>query len=188
MATYYEGGPIAVLEQTLTEREYAQGYRASGVLLSSFHRRGVKAGLCLSAAVLIGSFVPLYRVKFTTFFAPGCFIVLCLVFAALLYFYQPRETERWAAELFRSNALLSLPQKISVYRDSVVMESERERIVEYWTDFSGCLENEQAFVLTGGRERNLMILEKKGLSPEQVKLLSEHFSSVFTRRYMKSSR
>lgn len=188
MATYYEGGPIAVIEQTLTGGEYASGYRASGALLSSFHRRGVKAGLCLSAAVLIGSFIPLYRAKFTTFFAPACGIVLCAVFAALFYFYQPRETERWAADLFRSNALLSLPQKISVYRDSVVIESERERILEYWTDFSGCLENERAFVLTGGRERNLLLIEKNGLSPEQEKVLSEHFSSVFARRYMKNMR
>lgn len=188
MATYYEGDPIAVLEQTMTDTEYARGYRASETLLSVFHRRGVKAGLCLSAAVLIGSFIPLYREKFTTFFVPGCGVALCLLFAALFFFYQPRETERWAAELFRSNALLSLPQKISIYRDSVVVESERERILEYWTDFSGCLENNRAFILTGGRERTLLILEKKGLSPEQEKRLSEHFSSVFARRYMKDGR
>jgi hypothetical protein len=188
MATYYEGDPIGVVEQTLTAEEYAPEYRAAGGILSPFHRRGVKAGLCLSAALLIGSVIPLYRARFSTVFGPICGAALCVAFAALFYFYQPREIERWAAELFRSNALLSLPQKISVYRDSVVIESEREHILEYWTDFAGCLEDGEAFVLAGGRERDLLVIKKRGLSPEQIRSLSEHFSSAFALRYEKRNR
>lgn len=185
MATFYEGGPIEVIEQTLTAEEYARGYRAAGEFSSPLRRRGVQAGLCLSAAVLIGSVIPLYRARFSTFFLPVCGILLCVLFAALFYFYRPREIERGAQELFRSNALLSLPQKIGVYRDSVVVESEREHILEYWTDFAGCLENGEFFVLSGGRERNLLILKKQGLSAEQRRRLTEHFSATFALRYGK---
>ena len=188
MATYYEGSPIEVVEQTMSEQEYAREYRAAGEILSPFRRRGVKAGLCLSAALIIASVIPFYRTKFSTVFVPVCGVVLCIAFAALFYFYQPAEIERWAAELFRSNALLSLPQKISIYRDSVVVKSERERILEYWTDFAGCLEKKNAFVLAGGRERPLLIIKKQGLSPEQIRRLSEHFSETFALRYRKSGR
>lgn len=188
MATSYEGSPIEVIEQTLSAEEYAPEYRAAGGILSPWSRRGVKAGLCLSAALLVGSVIPLYRARFSTFFGPVCGVALCVAFAALFYFYQPREIERWAAELFRSNALLSLPQRISVYRDSVVIESERERILEYWTDFAGCLEDRKAFVFAGGRERNLLVIKKQGLSPEQTQRLSEHFSAAFAFRYQKRNR
>lgn len=188
MAADYESKPIDVIGQTLTDAEYARAYSAAEGMLSPFRRRGIQAGICLSAAVLFASVIPLYRAKFTTFFGPICAIVLCVAFAALFYFYQPRETERWAAERFRSGALLSLPQKISVYGDRAVVETERERILSYWTEFAGCTETETAFVFVGGRERSLLILKKQGLSPERIRRLSEHFSAVFVRRYWKSGR
>lgn len=188
MPNFYEGKPVAVLEQSLTAAEYGKAYYAAQSTVSLFHRKEVSSGVCLTVTVAAGALIPLfYRV-------PGLLstlIAVCAVglgFAALLFFVQPNDTRSWGGALYRSNALLELPQEISVYRDSVVVKSERETLREYWTDFSRCVETEDAFILVGGWERWLLTLKKDGLSPEEKEALSAHFRDAFARRYQRFGR
>ncbi|HEX3039630.1 MAG TPA: YcxB family protein [Caproiciproducens sp.] len=188
MPTFYEGSPIAIIEQTVSESEWGGAFYTAQSMLFPIRRREVKAGICVTAAVLIGSVIPVYRFRFSTVVGPVCGILFALALAAAFYFVQPNEIRRWGQTLYRSNALLSLPEKIMVYRDSVVIENQHEKILEYWTDFAKCIETKDAFVITGGLERNLLTIRKSGLPKEQVAALSAHFANTFAARYEKTGR
>ncbi|MDF1494725.1 YcxB family protein [Caproiciproducens sp. CPB-2] len=188
MPTFYEGGPVDTVEQTVGPDEYAAAYYTAQSAVSPIHTKWVRAGICLSAAIVIASFIPFYRARFFTCWGPACGIVLALALAFLFFFIQPDDTRKWAAELYRSNRLLALPQKIEIFRDSVVIQSSCEKMLEYWTDFSKCIETPSAFVVTGGRERDLLIIKKQGLTNEQIEKISAHLAGAFASRYLKSGR
>lgn len=188
MPTFYEGGPVHTVEQMIGPEDYAAAYAAAQSAVSPMHKKWVKAGICASAAIVIASFIPFYRTKFSSCWAPACGIVLALALGFLFLFVQPGDIRRWAAELYRSNALLALPHKIELFRDSVVFENSCEKILEYWTDFAKCIETPSAFVLTGGRERELLIIKKQGLTNEQREKISAHLAGAFASRYVKSGR
>lgn len=188
MPTFYEGSPIEKIAQSVGSADYAQAYYTAQSTFSPMHRKEVKAGICITAALLIGSVIPVYHVKFSTVWVPVCGIILALVLAAVFYFVQPYEIRRWAAELYQGNALLALPEQITVYRDSVVIENQYEQILEYWTDFAKCIETKDDFVFTGGRERALLTIQKRGLAEEQRSRLSSHFADTFASRYLKIGR
>ena len=188
MPTFYEGKPIEVVEQNISAADYASAYYWVQSSFSLMHKREIKAGICLTLAVITGSIIPGYLARFSTFWGPVCVILILLGVAVVFFFVQPNDIKNWAAELYRSNSLLELPQKIDIYRDSVIMQNEREKFTQYWTDFSGCVETKDAFVIHGGRERNLLIVKKYGLSEEQKSKLSAHFADTFASRYQKIGR
>lgn len=183
MPTFYEGEPVEVVEQTVSAADFASAYYAAQSTASLMNRREVRAGLCVTLAILCASMIPLYSTRFSTFFGPVCGILALLGLAAVFFFAQPNDIKSWAERIYASNRLLALPQKISIYRDSIVAEGERERFTEYWTDFSRCIETREAFVLTGGRERYLMIVKKDGLDAQRSERVSLHFADAFASRY-----
>ena len=188
MPTFYEGNPVEILEQDISADEYAAAYYTVQESISPMHKKEVKVCVCLSGAAVIGSLIPLYRTRFATFWVPVCGIILAFLLSILFYFVQPNDIKKWAAELYRSNALLALPEKISIYRDSVIIENAHEQLMEYWTDFAKCVESKSAFVAIGGQERNLLIIKKAGLTEEQRNKISAHFADAFASRYQKSER
>lgn len=185
MPTFYDEKPIEVLEQTVSAEEYAEAYYTAESSASLISRREIRAGLCVTLAVLCASSIPIYRTRFSTFFGPVCGILAFLGLAAVFFFLQPSDIRDWAKRVFQSNRLLALPQKISVYRDSIVLESDKECFTEYWTDFVRCTETPTLFALIGGRERSLLIVKKEGLSPEQTERISTCLFNAFAARYQK---
>jgi hypothetical protein len=183
MPTFYEGEPVEVLEQTVSAADFASAYYAAHSTASLVNRKEVRAGFCVTLAILCGSIIPLYSTRFSTFFGPVCGILAFLGLAAVFFFAQPADIKNWAEKVYASNRLLALPQKIGIYRDSIVAESERERFTEYWTDFSRCIETREAFVLAGGQERHLMIIKKDGLDAQREARLSSRFADAFASRY-----
>lgn len=188
MPTFYEGKPIEIFEQVIDADDYAAAYYTAQEAISPMHKKEVKACLCLSVAAVIGALIPAYHTHSATFWVPFGGIVLAVLLAVLFYFVQPNDIKKWAAQLYRFNALLALPEKISIYRDSVLIENQYEQLMEYWTDFFKCVESKSAFVAIGGRERNLLIIKKQSLTEEQRNQITAHFSDAFASRYQKSGR
>jgi hypothetical protein len=186
MPTFYEGKPIEIIEQSVSSAEWASAYYTAQSSYSLIHRKEIKAGACITAALLIGSIIPSYHYRFSTVWGPACGIFITLALSAVFYFVQPNEIRQWAEKLYRSNAILALPEKITVYRDSVVIENEREQFLEYWTDFAKCIETKDAFVITGGLERSLLTIQKRGMTQEQQSRLSAHFADAFASRYQRN--
>ena len=65
------------------------------------------------------------------------------------------------------------------------MKSDVEQYTGHWTDNTACVESPRLFVLTGGWDRNLLILPKRSLTDQQVEQLREHFERTFVRRYVR---
>ncbi|MBE6821709.1 MAG: YcxB family protein [Ruminococcaceae bacterium] len=185
MPTFYEGEPMEALEQTIRAEDYASAFYAAVSTASLWNRREIKAGICATLAVFCASIIPVYRMKFSTFFGPICGILAFLGLAAVFFFLQPADIKNGAKRAFESNQLLALPQKVRIYRDSIVVESERECFTEYWTDFARCVEIPGLVALVGGRERFLLIVKKDGLDAAHREMLSAFFADAFASRYQK---
>lgn len=185
MPTFYEGESIETLTVTLNSNDFQNGFLLAEQNISPLHHRGVKAGLCLTLAALIGSVTPLYIYHFASFWIPICGIICALAAAVFFFVKQPQIIQKWAAQVFESNQLLGLKSEIVLYRDSVTIQNGYEKGLEYWTDFEKCLENSDYFVMTDGSNRQLFIIKKQELSQEQLALVSTHLMNTFARRYHK---
>ena len=65
MPTFYEGSPIEAVEQTVSAADYASAYYWVQSSFSLLHRREVRAGICLTLAVIVGSMIPLTSFLFS---------------------------------------------------------------------------------------------------------------------------
>lgn len=169
--------------QTLTERDFLEAYRAVKICGSPLRRRGVRAGICLTAAALAASVIPSYYRIFLSAQIPVCVVAVFLTAAAAFWFLQPAAESRYAERLFRACPLMALPSEIRVEYDRVTVKSERERYTEYWTDFAFCVETPGLFAASGGCERRLLIVEKNSLSQEETVRLQALLSNGFAGRY-----
>ena len=185
MPTYYEGEPILTIKQSLKKEEFREAYLLQEKGFSPFHRPKVKAGICLTAALIIGSSLPFCSRWFSTIFAPVCGILTCLFLACFFVFIQPNFMRNWAEKVFESNRFLKLETSISIYRDSAVMENEWERFTEYWVHFEKCLESDRLYVLIGGINKSLLVLSKAEMTDFQRQQLTAHFKNTFATRYRK---
>lgn len=188
MPTFYEGKPIETVEQTINAADYASAYYAAQSTVSLLHKKEVKTGICLTLAVISGCMIPLFHTVQPAVWGLIAASVALIGIAAVFFFAQPKDIRNWAEQLYRSNSLLAFAQKITIYRDSIQAESAHEQFLEYWTDFSRCVETRDAFVLVDGRERYLLAIKKEGLSRERVEAISAHLAGAFASRYQKFGR
>jgi len=186
MPTFYESNPIEKLSVTLNSDDFQNSYNLVEQNISPIHHREVKAGFCLTLAVLIGSSIPCYAIHYASYWIPIGAIIVMLAAAVFFYAEQPRIIKKWATQVFESNQLLNLKNEIVLYRDCMVIENEYEKLSEYWTDFDKCLENSGYFVLTSGTNRSMVVIKKQDLSKEQLDRVSVHLQNFFAYRYHKA--
>ena len=185
MPTFYEGDPLAVVRQTLTAEQYAQAAVLAESHRSIWNRRGVRAAAALTVAALAFSCIPLYRYQYATAWIPlviGC-LAVCL--AAWFFWIQPENQRKRAKAVFEQNRFWQEPCQISLYRDSVCCDTPYEKISAYWSDYDACLESPAFWVVIGGWDRWLLIVDKQRTSPEQQEAVSIHLREQFASRYLR---
>lgn len=149
-------------EQTLSEEEFACAFRALNHCASPWRRRGVRAGLCATAALAVALFLPAYRRQFATAVFPAVLICALLVGASAFFFLQPVWENRKAHELYSSCALMAQPARFTVRADRAEWKNRYESCTEYWTDFLFCAETPTLFVAAGGFQRGVLVMKKSG--------------------------
>ncbi len=171
------------VEQALTEQDFREAYLAMRNIAYPKRRRGIQAGLCLTAAGLAATMIPLSQSQLHTA-APPCAVAgVFLLLAAAVWFFQPVLRGRRAGRIFRSNRLMPLKTQMTLLHDRVLQKSRYERSERYWTEFSFCASTPRLFVAMGGIGRNLWILRKEGLSEEKKEEAEKILSAAFGRRY-----
>lgn len=188
LPTFYEGEPIAVVRQTLTEEGYARAACFAERHRSVWNRKGVRAAAALTVAALAFSCIPVYRYQYDTAWIPLAIGIFAVFLAAWFFFVQPENKRRRAAAFFKKNPFWQEPCKITLYRDSMRYDTKYEKISAYWSDYDTCYENPEFLVVAGGWDRSLLIVEKKNLSPEQREAVSAHMREQFARRYVWSKK
>lgn len=173
--------------QTLTEKDVISAAAAVKYFASPMRRRSIRTAVCLTVAVLAASTIPASLNFFGTAWIPITVASIAAAAAALIWFLQPVLEARRAEQWFRSCPLAAQPSKVTVFRDHVVLESEYEKITEYWTDFTLCAETKDIIAAGCGTERALLVVKKQGLSKEEAEQLSSFFRYAFEVRYFKIS-
>ena len=179
--------PVAVA-QTLTERDYAEATAAVKYFGAPMKRRSIRAAVLLTVAVIAAAFLPISRENRSATGAIWALVILCAAAAAAVWAFQPPKERRDAARWLRSCPLAALPQTATVSPDRAVVENECERMTEYWTEFSVCVETERLIAAAGGQERSLFVVKKEGLPQDEAERLSELMRYAFDGRWYRMPR
>ena len=73
--------------------------------------------------------IPYYLTFFSTVWIPIIAIGFLLFVSFFFFSVQPKMSYHFARTIFESNLVLSLSQKVFIYRDSMIWENEKERFV-----------------------------------------------------------
>ncbi|MCI9274330.1 MAG: YcxB family protein [Clostridiales bacterium] len=185
MPTYYEGA-VGSVRTAVTREEYIEAWRLDQEQNGRMKKLEIKK---LTVFLLLGlvlfAVLPLYARFFTTQLAPVALALACAGLNVYYGLYLPRWAAGTGGRCFDSNCLLGQPFEVQLYRDSYTVKSDVEQYTGHWTDNTACVESPRLFVLTGGWDRNLLILPKRSLTDQQVEQLREHFERTFVRRYVR---
>ena len=178
--------PVTVA-QTLTERDYAEATAAVRFFAAPMRRRSIRAAACLTAAALAAACLPLAKKSQSVQAVIAVVAALGAAAAVLVFFLQPVWEKRDAGKWFRSCSPAALPGTATVFPDRGVMKNGCERMTEYWTDFSVCVETDRLIAAAGGRERFLFVVKKEGLPPEEAERLSALMRYAFDGRWYRTA-
>ena len=184
MALQNTAAESAEAEQTLTVGDYTEAAAAAEYFARPLRRCSVQAAFCLTISVISASLVytaHLTHPRWT--WVPVTVAAVFLLLSAYQFFARPalerRRVEKWGA----SCPLALLPQKLTVYADRAVLETECEKITGYFTDYTICAETDRLIAAAGGRERYLLVVKKEGLPPEQAEAVAALFRHAFDGRW-----
>ena len=180
MPTFYEGAPVLETSFKIEKDLYVNSLYKNETSLSLFKRKEVKAGICVAIALLF--IVNISNYKFDSFINP---IVLAILFLSWAWFYfktQPNIIMKLYEKRFETNKFLSLSQKVTLYRDSMIYENEYEKFSLYYTDFDFCMEDDKIIVLSGAK-RDFLLINKENLTNAEKEKTSEALKNAFAAKY-----
>lgn len=180
--------PFETARQSLQEEDFLSAYRGVKIFRRPLRRRGVRVGLCLTAAAVSLSFIPSSMLLLGGVAWPVCTAAAALLLGAAFWIFQPSQEKESAAAIFESSALLRPEQQITFFRDRMTFESKYESFVQFWSETAACVETPAVFAFAGGREKSMIVIAKRSLEPGQAQRLSQFFQNEFTTRYLKTGR
>lgn len=179
--------PEITIENLHVERNlYANAYLLAHSTISPIYLPVVRAGICLSLAILAASALPFYLTFFSGFMIPVIGIGIFLLLAIYFMFVWPILVRGRGAKIFESNQLMALPFSIAFFKSFFEISNEKETIREYWTEVDRSLETKDLFVILGGEHRPLVLINKKQLSNEQQSKLSSFLEKVLVYKHKKA--
>ena len=183
MPTFYEGS-VGTVETEITREEFTAAWRLDQERNGRLKNIGVKraAAMVVFLAVIFWG-IPAYPRYFATVWAP---LILAAGCGAVLVYYGillPRWVEQQGEACFDSQVLLGKPCEVQLYRDSYIIKNAWETITGHWTDNTACIENADLFVITGGWDRNLLVIPKRSLCSGQAEVFHAHFERAFAKRF-----
>ena len=178
--------PEMTLENLHVERNlYANAYFIAHSTISPIYLPIVRAGICLSLAILAASALPFYITFFSGFVAPVVAICFFVLLAVFFIFIWPGIVKGRGANIFESNQLMALPFSISFFKSFFEITNEKETIREYWTEVDRSLETKNLFIILGGEQRPLVLINKKELSDQQQSKISSFLEKVLVFKHKK---
>lgn len=185
MPTYYEGA-VSSFRAAVTREEYIEAWCLDQEMSGKLKNLSAKKlTVCALLALVLFGVMPFYSRFFSTIWVPMLLAVLCIGWNLYYALYLPRWARQSAGRCFDSNRLLAEEFEVCLYRDSYTARSRFETYTGHWTDHTACAENGALFVVTGGWDRNLLVIPKRALTGEQAAEVSEHFARTFTQKYFK---
>lgn len=179
--------PELTFKSLYVERNlYANAYLLAHSTISPIYLPIVRAGICISLAILAASALPFYITFFSGFVAPVIAICFFVLLANFFLFVWPGIVRSRGAKIFDSNQLMSLSFCISFYKSFLEITNENEIIRQYWTEVDRSLETKKLFVILGGEQRPLVLINKEQLSDEQQNKLSSFLEKVMVYKHKKA--
>lgn len=171
---------------SIERNSFADAYFIAHSTISPIYLPIVKAGICVSLAVLSASVLPLYHTFFSGIVVPVISISFFLLLALFFMVVWPGIIKGRGAKIFDSNQMMSLPFSVAFFKSCFEIQNEKEMIREYWTEVDRSLETKSMFIILGGQQRPLVLIEKKNLSDEQQNKLSSFLEKVLIFKHKKA--
>ena len=163
---------------SIERNSFADAYFIAHSTISPIYLPIVKAGICVSLAVLSASVLPLYHTFFSGIVVPVIAISFFLLLALFFMVVWPG--------IIKGRQMMSLPFSVAFFKSCFEIQNEKEMIREYWTEVDRSLETKSMFIILGGQQRPLVLIEKKNLSDEQQNKLSSFLEKVLIFKHKKA--
>lgn len=170
---------------SVERNSFADAYFIAHSTISPIYLPIVKAGICVSLAVLSASVLPFYSTFFSSIIIPVIAISFFILLALFFIIVWPGIIKGRGAKIFDSNHMMSLPFSVSFFKSFFEIQNEKEIIREYWTEVDRSLETKNMFIILGGQQRPLVLIEKKHISAEQQNELSSFLEKVLIFKHKK---
>ena len=182
MPTFYEGAPILEATFKIEKDLYVESLYKVETNKNFFAKKEIKAGICIATALLFAVNIPNYLRNYGNFIVPVIIILACFLCAWFFASIQPSEIRKLYEKKYETNKLLSLSQKVTLYRDSMIYENEFEKFSLYYTDFDLCFEDDKVIVLCGAK-RDFLLINKESLTNAEKEKTSESLKNAFAAKY-----
>ena len=182
MPTFYEGAPILETSFKIDKDLYIESLYKEEISKSILKRKEFKASFFIFLALLFGINIPNFQRNYGDFIFPIVLMIVCVIFAWFFIYLQPNEIKKLYLKKFETNKFLSLTQKVTLYRDSMIYENEFEKFSLYYTDFDSCFEDDKVVVLIGAK-RDFLLINKENLNEAEKVKMSEALKNTFAVKY-----
>lgn len=183
MADTYNSRVMKIENNRVSLLMYGRAYTISQM------RRGMLRGKEWKASVFfvvwLGSmfYMSIHEFSLSTNPVPLGISIICLYMMTYYLFILPKRVKLNGEHIYKSSHMLNKPEKITINRDSYVIENKYERLSGYWTDITDCIETSEYFLMMSEYSPRLIIISKKSLDDSQTKELSEFFERTMTVKY-----
>ena len=113
---------------SIERNSFADAYFIAHSTISPIYLPIVKAGICVSLAVLSASVLPLYHTFFSGIVVPVIAISFFLLLALFFMVVWPGIIKGRGAKIFDSNQMMSLPFSVAFFKSCFEIQNEKEMI------------------------------------------------------------
>lgn len=177
------GAPVLVLRQQLGAEAYAMAYAMWEGHISFWHSRSARVALCLAIALVLIACIPALQRMTGNWLGLAAAAVFAIGAAFYFWRMRPAAMVQKGRGLFDRAPLLHEAFTHTFYADRVESQSQDEWMCQYYTDFTQCLEGADLFVLCGGPERGLLVLDKQQMGQEERGRTHAFLQDTFAARY-----
>lgn len=185
MPGYYDSEILMKGEFTLQPEDLAKARLVAERQLKPMARPWVRAGMLLTASVLLLAVLPQYYRWLGNAWFPASMAAILFLCALWVGIRLPKLEENALRQKYASNSFRFLPFTLQLYRDSFSLQNEYQTYEENWVDFSHCFETREYFIAAGGDAYRLLVLKKEQMTESQQEDTARCLEHHFAGRYRK---
>ncbi len=174
---------IAEFQQAASFDDYKNAYMLYDLRHGSSKGREWKASVFFVLAVGAVWYASVQHFRLNELIMPALVLVISVYMCVYYLFIVPSRSANRAERIYKSSWYISREKQYKFYRDNFTYKNEYEYQKRYYTEIYDCIETKDTFILIGGLENSLTVIDKRQLDPKQREALSSHFRSEMIRQY-----
>ena len=160
-------GLIAEFEQSLELQDYKNAYKLNELRHGASRGREWKASVFFAAAVCSVWYAVSQRFILSEIIMPAILLGISVYLCVYYLFIVTSKAVNKAERIYKSSGYIPQKKHYKFYRDHYIYKNEYEYQKRYYTEIFDCIETKDLFILIGGLENKLTVIDKRQLDEKQ---------------------